>query len=108
MHGNNLPLSVVAAAIDACAHESERLNSERIADRFGSYGIDVCIVGSALFQRGRDASKEVDLVKARALRGFDRVEFEAFGVPGEESAPRFREAVSTRAGFRRVISRRRA
>ena len=41
MHGNNLPLSVVAAAIDACAHESERLNSERIAERFGSYGIDV-------------------------------------------------------------------
>ena len=28
-----------------------------------------------------------------AGRGFDRVEFEAFGVPGRESAPRFREAV---------------
>ncbi len=41
MHGNNLPRSVVAAALDACAHESERLNSERIADRFGSYGIEV-------------------------------------------------------------------
>lgn len=41
MHGNNVPRSVVAAALDACAHESERLNSERIADRFGSYGIDV-------------------------------------------------------------------
>jgi hypothetical protein len=41
MHGNNLPRSVVAAALDACAHESERLNSERISDRFGSYGIDV-------------------------------------------------------------------
>lgn len=41
MHGNNLPRSVVAAALDACAHESERLNSERIAERFGSYGIDV-------------------------------------------------------------------
>jgi hypothetical protein len=41
MHGNNLPRSVVAAALDACAHESERLNSERIADRFGSYGINV-------------------------------------------------------------------
>jgi hypothetical protein len=41
MHGNNLPLSVVAAALDACTHESERLNSERIADRFGSYGIEV-------------------------------------------------------------------
>ena len=41
MHGSTLPRSVVAAALDACAHESERLNSERIADRFGSYGIDV-------------------------------------------------------------------
>jgi len=41
MHGNNLPRSVVAAALDACAHESERLNSERIAERFGSYGIQV-------------------------------------------------------------------
>ena len=41
MHGNNLPRSVVEAALDACVHESERLNSERIADRFGSYGIDV-------------------------------------------------------------------
>jgi hypothetical protein len=41
MHGNNLPRSVVAAALDACAHESERLNSERIAERFGSYGIVV-------------------------------------------------------------------
>ena len=41
MHGNNLPRSVVAAALDACAHESERLNSERIAERFGSYGIEV-------------------------------------------------------------------
>jgi len=41
MHGNNLPRPIVAAALDACAHESERLNSERIAERFGSYGIDV-------------------------------------------------------------------
>ena len=41
MHGNNLPRSLVAAALDACAHESERLNSERIAERFGSYGIEV-------------------------------------------------------------------
>ena len=41
MHGSNLPRSVFAAALDACAHESERLNSERIAERFGSYGIDV-------------------------------------------------------------------
>lgn len=41
MHGNNLPRSVVAVALDACAHEPERLNSEQITERFGSYGIDV-------------------------------------------------------------------
>jgi hypothetical protein len=41
MHCNDLPRSVIAAALDACTHESERLNSERIAERFGSYGIDV-------------------------------------------------------------------
>lgn len=41
MHGTTLPRSVIAAALDACAHESERLNSERIAERFGSYGIEV-------------------------------------------------------------------
>ncbi len=35
----------------------------------GSYGVDVCIVGSALFQRGRDASDEVRLVREGAERG---------------------------------------
>jgi hypothetical protein len=35
----------------------------------GSFGIDVCVVGSALFQRGRDASEEVDQVREGALRG---------------------------------------
>ena len=48
MHGDNLPRSVIAAALDACAHESERLNSERIAERFGSYGIDVISNGPGL------------------------------------------------------------
>jgi len=35
----------------------------------GGYGVDVCIVGSALFQRGRDASDEVELVRERARLG---------------------------------------
>ena len=51
-------------------HVDGGINS-KTAEIVGSYGIDVCIVGSALFQRGRDASKEVDLVKARALRGLE-------------------------------------
>jgi hypothetical protein len=40
----------------------------------GEQGIDVCIVGSALFQRGRDASEEVELVREAALRGRARHE----------------------------------
>ena len=43
--------------------------SSKTAEIVGSHGIDVCIVGSALFQRGRDASAEVDLVRELALRG---------------------------------------
>jgi ribulose-phosphate 3-epimerase len=35
----------------------------------GAYGVDVCIVGSVLFQRGRDASDEVRTVRERALAG---------------------------------------
>jgi ribulose-phosphate 3-epimerase len=35
----------------------------------GAYGVDVCIVGSVLFQRGRDASDEVRAVRERALAG---------------------------------------
>jgi ribulose-phosphate 3-epimerase len=43
--------------------------SSKTAQIVGSHGIDVCIVGSALFQRGRDASAEVDLVKQLAGQG---------------------------------------
>jgi ribulose-phosphate 3-epimerase len=43
--------------------------NHRTAEIVGRHGIDVCIVGSALFQRGRDASEEVELVRAGALRG---------------------------------------
>ena len=41
MHGKKVPLSVVAAAISACAIEPELLNSERIAERFGNCGIEL-------------------------------------------------------------------
>ena len=32
----------------------------------GGYGVDVCVVGSALFQRGRDTADEVKAVKREA------------------------------------------
>jgi len=35
----------------------------------GAWGAEVCIVGSALFQRGRDASDEVAIVREGILRG---------------------------------------
>ena len=50
-------------------HVDGGVNS-KTAEIVGSYGIDVCIVGSALFQRGRDASDEVELVKELAWHGF--------------------------------------
>jgi hypothetical protein len=33
--------------------------------------VDVCVVGSALFKRGQDASDEVAQVKELARRGFE-------------------------------------
>jgi ribulose-phosphate 3-epimerase len=43
--------------------------SHKTAEAVGRHGIDVCVVGSALFQRGRDASEEVELVREAAQRG---------------------------------------
>ena len=50
-------------------HVDGGVNS-KTAELVGAHGIDVCVVGSALFQRGSDASGEVELVKQRALRGY--------------------------------------
>lgn len=41
MTRKSIPLSVLAAALSACVVEPELLNSERIAERFGSYGVFV-------------------------------------------------------------------
>ncbi|MEM7431838.1 MAG: hypothetical protein AAF351_07850 [Pseudomonadota bacterium] len=41
MQIKNVPPAVIAAALTACALEAESLNSERIAERFGSYGVEV-------------------------------------------------------------------
>jgi ribulose-phosphate 3-epimerase len=51
--------------------------SHKTAEVVGRHGIDVCIVGSALFQRGRDTSEEVELVRQAALRG--RAAYDAAG-----------------------------
>jgi ribulose-phosphate 3-epimerase len=43
--------------------------SSETADVVGGYGVDVCVVGSALFQRGHDAALEVNAVKKQARAG---------------------------------------
>ena len=59
---------LAAAGRGGLVHVDGGVNS-KTAEVVGSHGIDVCVVGSALFQRGRDASDEVNLVRERALRG---------------------------------------
>ncbi len=59
---------LASAGRGGLVHADGGVNS-KTAEIVGSHGIDVCIVGSALFQRGRDASDEVNLVKDLAGRG---------------------------------------
>jgi ribulose-phosphate 3-epimerase len=59
---------LAAAGRGGLVHVDGGVNS-KTAEIVGSFGIDVCIVGSALFQRGRDAADEVELVRSRALDG---------------------------------------
>jgi ribulose-phosphate 3-epimerase len=62
-------VKLAAAGRGGLVHVDGGVNS-KTADVVGAQGIDVCVVGSALFTRGRDASAEVDLVKERALDAY--------------------------------------
>jgi ribulose-phosphate 3-epimerase len=68
------PKMTAAAALLAAqgpggsVHVDGGINRET-AELAGAWGADVCIVGSALFQRGRDTADEVDIVRDRAARG---------------------------------------
>jgi ribulose-phosphate 3-epimerase len=53
---------------DANIHVDGGVSSET-AEVVGGYGVNVCVVGSALFQRGHDAAREVEAVKMRARLG---------------------------------------
>ena len=66
---------VVAAALSACALESELLNSERIGERFGSYGIEV-LGHDPTVRRSNLYSVEDGL---RICRTYAVVRFEAHG-----------------------------
>ncbi len=48
-------------------HVDGGVNAET-AEIVGRYGPDVCVVGSALFQRGHDAAREIVAVRAAAAR----------------------------------------
>jgi ribulose-phosphate 3-epimerase len=50
---------------DAQVHVDGGVSSQT-AGIVGGYGVDVCVVGSALFQRGQDAADEVRAVKREA------------------------------------------
>lgn len=52
---------------DGAVHVDGGVNAET-APVVGRYGAQVCVVGSALFQRGRDTAREVDDVRAGAGR----------------------------------------
>ena len=61
---------LAAAGRGGLVHVDGGVNS-KTAEIVGSHGIDVCVVGSALFKRGRDAADEVERVKELALLGFE-------------------------------------
>jgi len=54
--------------VQGSVHVDGGVNRET-AELAGAWGADVCIVGSALFQRGRDTADEVTIVRDRAARG---------------------------------------
>jgi len=57
-----------AHGFDVVIHVDGGVNRDT-AMAAGAWGADVCVVGSALFQRGQDAADEVKLAKERAAEG---------------------------------------
>jgi ribulose-phosphate 3-epimerase len=62
------------------------------AELAGAWGADVCIVGSALFQRGRDTADEVMIVRERVARGR-----QSGPPPDDEDTGAWRTATADRA-----------
>jgi len=56
---------LLAGQRDVLVHADGGVSADTAAV-VGGYGVDVCIVGSALFQRGKDAANEVRAVKRNA------------------------------------------
>jgi ribulose-phosphate 3-epimerase len=70
---------LAARGFDVVIHVDGGVNRDTAAIA-GAWGADVCVVGSALFQRGQDAADEVSLVRQRATaargRGPDELELQ--------------------------------
>ena len=60
-----------AAGRNGLVHVDGGVNRDT-ADIVGGHGVDVCVVGSALFQRGSDAADEVRIVRERAAEARSR------------------------------------
>ena len=58
---------LLAGRADGAVHVDGGVSGETAAV-VGRYGADVCVVGSALFQRGRDTAREVEQVRRAAGR----------------------------------------
>lgn len=71
MRHTNFPPGLLAAVFSACATETLKLNSERIEQRFGSYGIDV-LASEAGLRRSSLYSRDGD---TRTCRTYAIVQF---------------------------------
>jgi ribulose-phosphate 3-epimerase len=56
---------LLAGRVEAAIHVDGGVSSDT-AEVVGRFGADVCVVGSALFQRGQDMAREVEQVRLRA------------------------------------------
>jgi hypothetical protein len=85
MRNTILPPSVLAALLSACATESVILNSDRIEQRFGSYGIEV-LASEAGLRRSNLFSYEGDTATCRTYAVVQFVEplDDSFGAAHEK------------------------
>ena len=80
MQRNRVPPTIFAIALSACVVEPELLNSERIKERFGSYGIDV-LASSDVLRRSNLHSIESGekICRTYAVVRFDNASAAAIG-----------------------------
>ena len=91
---------LAAAGSGGLVHVDGGVN-HKTAEAVGRHGIDVCVVGSALFQRGRDTSDEVDLVREGVRRGHEAF----FGTGPEATGGMHADASASGASAHRVTVR---